>query len=263
MAAIFGVMVWHVRRRQQLLRELQRIHELERRRGERQQLFIRLASHELRTPITVARGYTELVRAAHRDENTLEDTGIVLDELDKVAGITQRLVTLMQLDEPHPVRRVDIDNELLRLVRRWAPTADRDWAVHSTIGDAIISPDRFEAALDCLVENAIKFTKPSQRIEVTGARLANEGWLVQVRDFGVGLSPEKAQLLLSRPPGQDTGTGTGLGLAIVQAVTESLGGRMTITGRPGAGTTVTLHIPQLPLEALPAEAKPTALQALP
>src|SRR5581483_8783526 len=49
MAAIFGVMVWHVRRRQQLLREVQRISELDRRRHEMQQLFVRLASHELRT----------------------------------------------------------------------------------------------------------------------------------------------------------------------------------------------------------------------
>jgi signal transduction histidine kinase len=249
MAAIFGVMVWHVYRRQQLLREVQRIHELEHRRGERQQLFVRLASHELRTPITVARGYTELVRAAHSDESTVEDTGIVLDELDKVAGITQRLVTLMQLDEPHPVRRVDVDAEVLRLVRRWAPTADRDWCARSTIGDAVISPDRLEAALDCLVENAIKFTKPGQRIEVTGAR-HGEGWTVQVRDYGVGLSPEKAQQLLSRPPGQGTGTGTGLGLAIVQAVAESLDGWLTITGEPGAGTTVTLHVPQAALPRL-------------
>jgi two-component system, OmpR family, sensor kinase len=248
MSAIFGVMVWHVNRRHMLLREVQRIHDVERRRAERQQLFVRLASHELRTPITVARGYTELVRAVHSDEDTIEDTDIVLDELDKVAGITQRLVTLMQLDEPHPERRVDIDNELLRLVRRWAPTADREWSVRSAIGDAVLSPDRFEAALDCLVENAIKFTKPAQRIEVIGARVA-DGWMVQVRDSGIGISPETAQRLLASPPGQGTGTGTGLGLAIVRAVAESLNGRVTITGQPGEGTTVTLVVPQAPVES--------------
>jgi signal transduction histidine kinase len=247
MSAIFGVMVWHVHRRLLLLREVQRINDLERRRLERQQLFVRLASHELRTPITVARGYTELVRAAHPDEATVEDTAIVLEELDKVAGLTQRLVTLMQLDEPHPLRRTDVDAELVRIVRRWEPTADRQWSVSSTIGDVHISPERFEAALDCLLENAIKFTEPGDRIEVTGRRGPGD-WTVQVRDTGIGISPETAAGLLDGPPGEGTGTGTGLGLAIVRAVVEPLGGRLTITGLPDVATTVTMHVPQPAVE---------------
>jgi signal transduction histidine kinase len=92
MAAIFGVMVWHVRRRQQLLREVQRIGESDRRRHEMQRLFVRLASHELRTPITVARGYTELIRSARPDAAIADDAGVVLEELDKVSGITRRLM---------------------------------------------------------------------------------------------------------------------------------------------------------------------------
>jgi signal transduction histidine kinase len=103
MASLFGVMVWHVNRRNVAVGEVRRLAEAERRRLEVQQLFVRLASHELRTPITVARGYTELVRGAHHDEATLEDTEVVLDELDKLARITQRLVTLMQMEEPYPL----------------------------------------------------------------------------------------------------------------------------------------------------------------
>jgi two-component system, OmpR family, sensor kinase len=242
MAGIFGVMVWHVHRRQLLLREVRRISELERRRYEMQQLFVRLASHELRTPITVARGYTELVRAVHQDPATAEDTEVVLDELDKVSRITQRLVTLIQLDRPHPLSRCDLDAELERIVRRWQPTAERDWAVRSAIGPVQLNIERFEAALDCLLENAVKFTGPLDRIEVTGQRDAG-GWRVQVRDTGSGISAQTAYRLLTGPPGQGTATGTGLGLAIVRTVIESLGGRITLTGEPGEGTTVTLRVP--------------------
>jgi signal transduction histidine kinase len=243
MAAIFGVMVWHVHRRQQLLREVQRISELERRRYEMQQLFVRLASHELRTPITVARGYTELVRAVHQDAATLEDTEIVLDELDKVSRITARLVTLIQLDQPHPTSLCDVDAELLRIVRRWQPTVERDWVVRSDVGYAKINSERFEAALDCLLENAVKFTGPGDSIEVTGYA-DQEGWNVRVRDTGSGISRQTAYLLLTGPPGQGTSTGTGLGLAIVRAVIETLGGRITLAGEPGKGTTVTLRVPR-------------------
>jgi signal transduction histidine kinase len=236
-------MVWHVYRRQLLLREVQRIGELERRRYEMQQLFVRLASHELRTPITVARGYTELLRGVHQDAATIEDTEIVLEELDKVSQITQRLVTLIQMDEPQPLRSCDIDAELLRIVHRWQPAASRDWAVDSTIGYGRVNPERFEAALDCLLENAVKFTKPLDRIEVTGHGDA-DGWSVRVVDTGSGISPETAERLLTGPPGQGTSTGTGLGLAIVRAVIEPLGGRITLSGQPGHGTTVTLRVPQ-------------------
>jgi two-component system, OmpR family, sensor kinase len=248
MAGIFVVMVWHVYRRQLMLREVRRVHELERRRLERQQLFIRLASHELRTPITVARGYTELVRAAHGDDEAMQqDTGVVLDELDKVAGITQRLVTLMQLDEPHPLRRVDLDAELTRIVRRWEPTAARLWEVGSAIGEVRISPDRFEAAMDCLLENAVKFTRHGDRINVTGERDAL-GWAVHVRDTGVGIGADTAYRLMNQEPGRPTQTGTGLGLAIVRAVVEPLGGRIAICGEVGTGTLVTMYVPQPALD---------------
>jgi signal transduction histidine kinase len=247
MSAIFGVMVWHVTRRQALLREVQRISDLERRRLERQQLFVRLASHELRTPITVARGYTELIRAAHDDAATAEDSAIVVEELDKVAGITHRLVTLMQLDEPHPLRRTDLDGELVRIVRRWEPTADRRWSVRSTVGEALVNPERFEAALDCLIENAVKFTAAGDRIDITGTRTA-DGWTVQVRDTGTGIDPAMTGRMLEGSAGDGTSTGTGLGLAIVKAVVEPLGGRLALDGGPGRGTNAVLHISQPPLE---------------
>jgi signal transduction histidine kinase len=119
--------------------------------------------------------------------------------------------------------------------------------VESTIGDARVSPERFEAALDCLVENAVKFTRPGDRIEVAGWRQLN-GWFVQVNDAGSGISPDVVQRLLTSPPGEGTPTGTGLGLAIVRAVVEALGGQITINGATGGGTTITLFVPQRPLE---------------
>lgn len=245
MSAIFGVMVWHVRRRQLLLCEVQRINEVDRRRHETRELFIRLASHELRTPITVARGYTELVRVGHQDAAILEDTGVVLEELDKVSRITHRLVTLMQVDQPHPVYRCPMDAELARIVRRWQPTADRDWVVRCDAGHVVLNPERFEAALDCLLENAVKFTQRGDRIEIVGECVAAE-WRVRICDTGSGISPETIERLVYGPPGQGTSTGTGLGFAIVRAVVESLGGRMTISGEPNGGTVVTLRVPPPP-----------------
>ncbi|MCW2642631.1 MAG: hypothetical protein JWP76_4937 [Dactylosporangium sp.] len=258
MASTFGVMVWHVNRRNLALGEVQRLAEAERRRLEVHQLFVRLASHELRTPITVARGYTELVRAAHHDETTLEDTDVVLDEMDKLARITQRLVTLMQMEEPYPLRPTDLDLELLRIARRWEPTADRLWYVHSDIGTGMVNSERLEAALDCLIENAVKFTRPGDRIELVGHGDAS-GWQIRVVDSGAGMTPEEAAAVHAWIPRGRTATGTGLGLAIVRSVVQALGGQIHIETAPGRGTTVTLSVPTGPAGATTLTAPVTAL----
>ncbi|MEU2609994.1 HAMP domain-containing sensor histidine kinase [Micromonospora sp. NPDC007271] len=259
MAVIFVVMAWHVHRRHVLLHEMRRISEAERDRAHRQELLVRLASHELRTPLTIARGYTELLRTAHDDPSSLADTAVVLDELDKAARITHRLVTLMQLEQQHPVRPVDLDTELVRIVRRWAPTADREWSCRSAIGLTRVSPERLEAALDCLIENAVKFTGPGDRIALVGHRDA-AGWTVEVTDSGAGIPPQVVPELLAGGPGRPTATGTGLGLAIVQAVAATLGGRVTVGSGPDGGARIGLRVPELsPADAArPEPARPAA-----
>jgi two-component system OmpR family sensor kinase len=246
MTAIFVVMVWHVRRRQHMVAEVARLAETERRRAAAQDRFVRLASHELRTPITIARGYAELVSAATTDHSIREDTRIVLEELDRLAGITQRLLTLVQMDGAYLQEVRDVDTALANVVIRWRPAADRRWAVRSTVGEASINLDRLNTALDCLVENAVKFTQPGDRIEVIGNG-TSDAWTITVADSGSGMTPERLAAVnaggsAAIPATQSSGTG--LGIAIVRAVVGSWGGRLQVHSVEGVGTTVTLIFPR-------------------
>jgi two-component system, OmpR family, sensor kinase len=247
MTAIFVIMVWHVRRRQHMVAEVARLAETERRRAAAQDRFVRLASHELRTPITIARGYAELVSGATADPSIREDTRIVLEELDRLAGITQRLVTLVQMDEPYVQEVRDVDAALANVVIRWRPAADRRWAVRSTIGEAPINLDRLNTALDCLVENAVKFTEPGDRIEVIGTG-TNDAWTITVADSGSGMTSERLAEVNAGGSAAVPATkssGTGLGLAIVRAVVTSWSGRLRVHSAAGVGTTVTLDFPRV------------------
>ncbi|SCE94802.1 sensor histidine kinase [Micromonospora mirobrigensis] len=243
MAVIFIVMAWHVHRRHLLLRQMRVLREAERDRAHQRELLVRLASHELRTPLTIARGYTELLRATHDQPSTVEDTTVVLDELDKATRIAHRLVTLMQLEQQPQARLVDLDAELARIVRRWAPAADRDWSCRSAVGRSRVDPERLEAALDCLIENAVKFTAAGDRIALVGRRDAG-GWTVEVVDSGAGIPPEVVPRLVNGRPGRPTATGTGLGLAIVRAVAGALGGRVVVGVGPDGGARVGLWVPE-------------------
>jgi two-component system OmpR family sensor kinase len=246
MAALFLVMVWQARRRQLAMEQVERMVSLERQRAEAQHMFIRLASHELRTPITVARGYVELIRAAYSDRQTVEDTGIVLEELTKLERITKRLTTLMAVETPRSVSPVDLDALLDRLVHRWSPVAARRWRVDSTVGTLLADAERLATALDSLIENAIKFTETDDAIELV-ARRERGHVLIQVSDTGEGIAendlPHIFELFRS---GQNAGSraGTGLGLAIAKAVIESRGGTISVRSRLGEGTTFTARVPE-------------------
>jgi signal transduction histidine kinase len=243
MSALFVVQVWHVRRRQQALADMRQLAEGDRRGAEHQQLFVRLVSHELKTPITVARGYTELLRARLAEPSVQEDTAVVLDELDRLDRITRRLVALIQKDNASVVRPTDVDGVLAQTVHRWKPTADRRWRVRSTVGVVILNEERLATALDCLLENAVKFTGPGGRIEVIGSA-TRERWTIEVRDNGCGLTAADAAVINAADgPLPRTPSGTGLGLAIARTAVVAGGGSLAISGEPGAGTIVTLEFP--------------------
>jgi signal transduction histidine kinase len=122
LTAMFGGMVWHAQRRQRATEEVQRI-------AQKQREFVRNASHQLRTPITVARGHAELICAAHPQDQTGDDARIVLDELEQLATISDRLFILAAAQHPEFLMRgtVDLDRLIGDAERRWHRRAPRGW----------------------------------------------------------------------------------------------------------------------------------------
>ena len=82
MAAMFLAMVWHARRRLTAMEETEHISMANLRLLEREQRFVQDASHELRTPITVALGHAELIQRSTTDPTIAEDAAVITDELD-------------------------------------------------------------------------------------------------------------------------------------------------------------------------------------
>ena len=248
MAALFLVMVWHVKRHQTALEQVEEMVAGERRRKEALALFVRQGSHELRTPITVARGYTDLILATHRDPQTAEDGRIVLDELAKLERITARLLTLLVVDSVVALEMVDLDDHLERIMRRWVPTAARRWEVRSTVGRLAISVDRFDTAIDSLLENAVKFTTDFDLVGMYASRVDGEV-IIDVRDTGRGIpAAEIPHVFEHFTTGSNAAeqAGTGLGLSIVKAAVTGRGGTVEVTSSPAEGTTFRLRLPEEP-----------------
>jgi signal transduction histidine kinase len=254
MAAMFLAMVWHAQRRRSAMEDLRQVSDANLRLLRRQRQFIQDASHELRTPITVALGHAELVERASGDPERAEDVRIVVDELQRLRRLADRLLLLATSEDPDFLSRssVQVEPLLAAILQRWAPIARR-WRLDPlepavVVGDA----DRLGLALDALVENAVKHTGPGDEIRL-GAQRQGDLVAIVVADSGTGMPADQLEGIFARFARLDEGRsrdlgGVGLGLAIVKAIMRAHGGTVAVESTPGGGSVFQLL---LPLEAAP------------
>jgi two-component system OmpR family sensor kinase len=262
MAAMFLAMVWHARRRQVAVDALAEA-------SAREREFARDASHELRTPITIARGHAELVRDAVTGFDEERDVDVVLDELDRLAAITARLLTLAAAEQRDALalEPVDVRRLVLQTLNRWSATAARDWGCGTRVAGTLrADAARLTSALDALVENAVAATADGDPITLS-CRADGTTLQIEVRDGGRGIAPSDLDRVFERfarvvPPDAAAADGTGLGLAIVKAIAEAHGGSVAVTSEAGLGAAFVLSLPRFtPASSAPAAGEPLATAA--
>jgi signal transduction histidine kinase len=237
----------------------ERLRALEQERGRRQaaaQLlerhtqFLQDVSHELRTPVTIARGHLELLR---RDGRAGTESETALDELGRIERMVERLLLIARAEHPGSLvpTRIDVVDFLEDRFVRWSDVVPRSWRLGNlAAGTVAADADALNAALDALIENAVKHTLPAQAITLRCHAL--DGTLeVQVADEGEGIPPEDLRRIFGRFARADADAdaglgrpsgGAGLGLATVDAVAKAHGGACTVESS-SAGSTFSLRLP--------------------
>jgi signal transduction histidine kinase len=261
MAAMFLAMVWHARRRQDAVRRLQS--EVTERAAllEQQKRFLHDVSHELRTPVTIARGHLEVLQRLNGRPK--QEIDVALDELGRIEHILERLLLLAKSKQPDFVVAVEIDVEhfLEDVFLRWSEVVPRGWRLGGFVpGTLRADPEALRIALDALIENAVKYTKPSNSITI-GCRAAGRWLAIEVADEGGGIPPEELGRIFDRFARVDSARsrsqgGAGLGLAIVDAIARAHGGSCT-AANSARGAVFTLRFPGFerePVRQLPRRA---------
>jgi signal transduction histidine kinase len=245
MGVLVALLIWHVRRYQLSQQHLAEQREAEQSHAEQREIAARFGSHEMRTRLTIARGFTDLIRERTNDSSIASDATVVLSELDKASSLATMLLTLVRVETPSVWVPLNLAELVENVLGRWSAAADRAWASDVRVGMILGSAERLEAALDCLIENAVKFTSVGDLIAVQ-ARAFHDEVQLTVSDTGAGIPeidrPRVTEVFCTGSTAGDR-AGSGLGLAIVRAVVESRGGSLEIDSEPGAGTAVTLRIP--------------------
>ena len=249
MAAMFVAMVWHARRRLSAMEETERVSMENLRLLERERRFVQDASHELRTPITVALGHTELIQRRATDPTIVEDVDVIADELARLRRLVDGLLLLAGTDDPQQLHLVPVDvGEIVAdAVRRWAATPRR-WVLGAAEEAVVLADrDRLAVAFDALIENAVQHTREQDTIEV-GVRRRDGTAVVSFRDTGTGIPTEDLDRIFDRfaraDPGRSRHTGGfGLGLSIVRAIVEAHLGTVHVTSQVDMGTTFEIDLP--------------------
>jgi signal transduction histidine kinase len=264
---LFLGLVVHGRRRQAALAEVQSLAEMRASLLERQEHFLHDASHELRTPVTIARGHLELLRREQPDTPELE---VALDELGRMERLVERLLLLAKSEQHESAfEEIDVEAFLSDLFIRWSEVASRAWRLDVDLeGQLLADSEALRNALDALLENAVKYTDPGDTIELAAHADGAGGVVFEVTDSGIGVPPDALPRIFDRWARADGARtrergGAGLGLAIVVAVARAHGGRCSVKALP-RGTAFRLHLPvrvaaESPPSATPAqEVKSTA-----
>jgi len=264
MAAMFLAMVWHARRRVEAQRLAEGQAEEHRTLLESQERFIHDASHELRTPVTIARGHLELLRT---ESGTQPEVEVALDELGRMDAIVARLLVLAVADEPDFLQRAEIELEPLLedVFMRWSGLAPRAWRLGPlAAGRLLVDADRLRAALDALLENAVKYSPPGAAIELRATATGRGEVSIEVEDEGVGVPPEALSRIFDRFARADSARtraagGVGLGLAITDAIAKAHGGGCSVTSTD-AGSIFALHLPNFTPAVVREPARPLVHQ---
>ena len=275
MAVMFWLMVWHAQRRLDADHERDLVSDENARLLTTQRRFLQDASHQLRTPITIALGHAELLAQELTGQAEKRDIQVVVGELTRLRRLGERLLVIAASEDPDFLlpEPIALDGFTMDVIRRWRPTADRQWQV-GRLDAVTVNADRerLGLAVDALLENAVRHTADGDMIQLSV--LANGPGLpvrMIVADTGEGIAPSELEHIFDRfrtgsPPGGITaaaGTGvtgpkgTGLGLSLVRAVAHAHGGDVRVRSTPGVGSEFELVLPA------PAASAGTLYPALP
>ena len=214
--------------------------------------FVADASHELRTPITAIRGFSELHRqgAVTGEKETSELIGRIENESKRMGSLVEDLLLLARLDQAREMdsKPVDINKVVEDAVISARAAGPNHPVAFNTSGDEIFTLGdevRIHQVVANLLANARAHTPAGTPIAVS-VQSTDAGVEVSVADKGPGLSVEDQKRIFERFYRADssrvrTGAdGSGLGLSIVDAVMRAHGGSVSVQSTPGEGAVFTL-----------------------
>ena len=207
--------------------------------------FMMIASHNLRTPLTIMRGYMEMAKDAQTVQELKSDRTSVQEGVVRLHLLSEDLLTISTLEsggekmEKAPVEARQFIDSVAEEFKVLAEKKQLDWRFTNNLPDDLklnLSQANMRSALGNLIDNAIKFTKEHGSVRVT-AKVADGRLVFSVTDTGIGIQQEEVPRLFTKfHRGTSTLTydyeGAGIGLYLTKLIVGEHGGQIS-GAKPG------------------------------
>lgn len=206
-------------------------------------------SHDLRTPLTMIVGYSEVMRDIP-GENTPENVQVIIDETKRLSDLVNDLLDLSKLQagtrKPKP-EVFSLSDTVRSVMSRYSKLTERDgYRIEIDIDqDVDVRADRtmLLQVIYNLINNAVNYTGEDKLVRVTQRTLRDSGKVrISVTDSGEGIAPDQIPLIWDRYYKVDkvhrrAMIGTGLGLSIVKQILEAHQATYGVESKQGKGST--------------------------
>jgi len=227
--------------------------------------FLNITSHELRTPMSAIKGYTQMVFKQKLGQITDEQRhalNVVLRNTDRLDNLIRDILDVSRLESgtiKFVPEKTDAGKMVNEAVETMQPTADLknikiNTEIEPYIPEMMVDHERIKQVIINIVNNAIKFS-PNGTIINVRTKKDNDQVLFEIQDYGRGIPKDKQEKIFEIFYQVDSGMdrkfgGAGLGLAISRGIILSHGGKIWVDSEPEKGSIFYFSLPITPVEDL-------------
>ncbi len=218
-------------------------------------MFIGMASHELKTPVTSIKGYAQILKKRYEDsedEFLLNSLSIIDNQIRVVTNLISELLDLSKMTtgglDLHPERFAlcELITEVIKETTLINPKYEISYKPGNT-SEVVADKERIRQVLNNLLNNAVKYSPDSRRIEVR-SEFTQSTATVYVKDFGIGINKVNQDKVFNRfyreqGKNEKTFPGFGIGLYISSEIIKKHQGTIAVTSEKGEGSEFHFSIP--------------------
>ena len=210
-------------------------------------------SHDLRTPLTMIKGYAEMIRDISREDEKqcAEDVAVIVEETDRLTALVNEILEYSELqmsDSEAVMNDVDLSETVASVADSFGKLYSKDgYVFERNIADDIHikgNVSRLQRAIYNLLDNAVRHAGEDKWIGIT-LRTDNDKAIIEISDHGSGIAPEELEHIWDRyyTKRQRSGKGvSGLGLAIVKQIVSQHNGVCKAESEVGAGSVFSIEL---------------------
>ena len=227
----------------------------------RKEAFLRLVSHELKTPVTSIKGYVQLLLSMlPRDNSEVDKKLVIKPYLNRIETQVERLIRLIR--EMLDLSRIEQSELILQLTEFnlndhiKSVVDDLSYSVNEMEVEVknedeamvLADKDRIGQVLNNFITNALKYSPDSNKVDIRIFKNSEDTIAVTVKDFGIGIEKKEQYQIFRRfyrveGNKDDTYDGFGIGLYLSNEIIDKHQGKILVNSEPGAGSEFTFILP--------------------